>query len=449
MNIFRLKILFTVILLFGNTALILAQQTRAFSLEEARDYAVKNSYSVKNAAIDIDIAKKKVWETTSIGLPQVNANLDYNDFLKIPTSLIPGEFFEEAPGTFIPIQFGTKYNMNYGFTVSQLLFNGSYLVGLQTAKIYKQLSEQNLVQSEIEIQELVSNTYYLILIAEESKNILDSIYSNLNKTYFEIQQFYKEGFVELTDVEQMKLNVSNIENTIQPLERQIEVAYSLLKFQMGIDKNETISLSDKLDIIIAKTNFETLAASQLDINKNIDYKLLNTQEKLLAMNMKNQKATMLPTLAAFFNHTENAMRPEFNFFNGSGTWFPTTLWGISLEVPVFGSGQKLSRISQARMQLDQIKNTKILVEQGLHLEAETARSEVLSAMEKYNNEFDNVTISKKIYDKTLIKYKEGLVSSSELTTQHSQYLTAQSNYIKSVSELLTAKNKLDKILGNY
>jgi len=449
MRIFRIINLLFVFVVFGNSVVVFAQESRAFSLEEARDYAVKNSYSVKNAAIDVDIAKKKVWETTAIGLPQVTANLSYNDFLKIPTSLIPGEFFGSPPGTFIPIQFGTKYNVTYGYTVSQLIFNGSYLVGLQTAKIYKQLSDQGKNKSEIEVQELVSGTYYLILVAEESKNLLDSILSDLNKTYFEVQQFYKEGFVELTDMDQMKLNVANIENTIQPLERQIELAYNLLKFQMGIDMNEAISLTDKLGDIIAKTNFETISGQQLDINKNIDYKLLNTQEQLLYLNMQNQKATMLPTLAAFYNHTKNAMRQDFSFFDNNKTWFPTTVWGLALEVPVFGSGQKLARVSQARMQLDQIKNNKMLLEQGLDLEAKQARSEVLSAMEKYKNEFDNVDLTKKIYDRALIKYREGLVSSSELTLQHTQYLTAESNYIQAVSDLLSAKNKLDKILANY
>ena len=449
MKVNKIAHILLAILLLGFNTVAFTQNTMSFSLEQARDYAVKNNYAVKNAQIGVDMAKKKVWETTAIGLPQVTGSATVNDYIKIPTTLIPGDFIGLPPGQFVEIEFGTKYNATYGLTIGQLLFNGSYIVGLQTANIYKKLSDQNLEKSEADVKDMVTGTYYLVLVAEESKRILDSIYKNISRTYFEVQQFYKEGFVELSDVDQMKMNVTNLENKIEPLNKQIEVAYRLLKYQMGVDLDQDITLTDKLYDIIDKINFDALAAQPQDVNRNVDYKLLNTQEQLLFLNLKNEKAKLLPTLSAFYTTNRNAQRQEFDIFKGGQRWFPTTLMGVNLNVPLFGSGQKLARISQAKMQLDQIKNSKMQLEQGLELQATQARSELLSALIKYKNEHDNVITSKNIYDRTYIKYKEGLATSSDLYLQHTQYLTAQTNYIQAISDLLTAKNKLDKTLGNY
>ncbi len=430
---------------------------KGFSVEEARKYAVEHNYTVKNARIDNDIAKKKIWETTAIGLPQVKANLDYTNFLEIPTSLIPGEFFpppdDVPPGyvhpEFIELQFGTKHNATYGFTISQLLFNGSYLVGLQTSRIYKQLSVKNLEKTELDVQETVTNTYYLILLAEENKRLLDSTLANLRRIDFEINALYNEGFVEESDVDQMTLNVSNVTNLKNSLENQINLAYRLLKFQMGIELNEEIVLKENLDDIVQKVNYSGLSNQNFDVKSHIDYQILTAQERMLFMNMKNEQAQLLPTLAAFYNQTENAQRQKFNFFSGDENWFPTKIVGVTMEIPVFGSGQKLSKISQAKKQLDQIRNSKLMLEEGLQLKMSQAKTELSTAYNKFLAEQKSVNISKKIYDKSFIKFKEGLISSTELTQQQNQYISAQSNYIQALSELLTAKNKLDKILENY
>lgn len=447
-----LHLYFSFCLIFG-FGKISGQTTAAFSLEEARNYAVTNNYNVQNAKIDIEIARKKIWETTAIGLPQVNGSIDYNDFIKIPTMLIPGDFMPSEPGKpnpeFIEVQFGAKYNATLGLTASQLLFNGSYLVGLQTSKIFKRLSEQNLEKTELNVKEMVTQTYYLILVAQESEKLLDLNLADLNNLYYQIRELNKEGFVEETDVDQMKLNISTLENVKNSVQRQIKVAYNLLKFQMGIDLELRVALTENLKDIINRINFESLIAQNFNLIENIDYKLLNTREQLTFMNLKNEKAKLLPSLAAFYSYQENAQRQDFNFLKSGELWFPTTLVGLSLQVPIFGSWQKKAKIKQAQLSLEQVKNSKTLVEQGLLLEYKQAKAELENAVENFYQEKENIEISKKIYDKTVIKYKEGIVSSSDLTIQHNQFIASQSNYIQTVSTLLNTKNKLDKTLNKF
>ena len=247
----------------------------------------------------------------------------------------------------------------------------------------------------------------------------------------------------------MKLNISALKNVKNSIQRQIKVAYNLLKFQMGIDLELQVALTENLKDIIARINFESLIARNFNLSENIDYKLLNTQERLTFMNLKNEKAKLLPSLAAFYSHQENAQRQTFNLLKSGELWFPTTLVGLSLQVPIFGSWQKMAKIKQAQLSLEQVKNSKTLVEQGLFLEYKQAKAELENALENYYQEKENIEISKKIYDKTVIKYKEGIVSSSDLTIQHNQFIASQGNYIQTVSTLLNAKNKLDKTLNKF
>lgn len=448
-----IKIFMCVIFLYGAKAQVYGQEseTLSFSLEQAREYAINNNLEIKNADLDIRISQKKVWETTSSGLPQLNGSIEYNNFLDIATQLIPAQFFDPnaEPGEMAEVQFGTKHSATYGVTVSQLIFSGSYFVGLQTSKIYNQLSIQNKEKTVETIIETVNQTYYTILIAEESKKILDSTLINLNKTYFEITELNKEGFVEETDIDQMKLNVENLKNIISSLERQIDVAYLLLKYQMNIDNKKTITLSENLDIIISSINFDVLAVQKFDIGKNSDYKLVSTQELLSMKNLKNERSKYYPTVSGFYSYQRNAQRNKFNFFDGSEPWFPTSIIGLKAEIPIFSSGMRCSRVQQAKMELQKVQNSKSMIEEALIMQSEQARKELLNSLEMYKSDIDNVKISKKIYDRMLIKYKEGLSGSTDLITIHNQYLNSQSNYINSLSGLLNSKNQLDKILNNF
>ena len=421
---------------------------REFSLESAQEFAVTNSYDRKKSQLDIQTAQKQMRETLAIGLPQLESSIGYMNNLKLATVLIPN-FFEGKFDEMIAVQFGTQHNTNVNFMVSQLLFNGSYFVGLQAAKIYKQLANQNHERTKLNVIETVTNTYYLILVSTESEKILSGNLSNLEKTLYEVSELYKEGFVAETDADLVQISVTKLKNALQTINRQKDVALKLLKFQMGLDLNEEILLTDKLDKILERIDLDTLHSTGFNLEDNIDFNLLKTQERLTEMDLKNEKMKYLPTVAAFMTFQWNAMRNSFNFFNSDEKWYQTQLMGVNVNIPIFKSGAQKSRVQKAAIAVEQAKNAKQQAAEGLSLEAASAQSDLDSAYENYSHTQANMKLSNKVYDVTLVKYKEGVASSMDLTQAHNTLLLAQSEFIQAMSILLTAKNKMDRLNSNY
>jgi outer membrane protein TolC len=422
--------------------------SQTLSLAEAQEYAVKHSTSTQNARLDVSAAKKKIWETTASGLPQVNAKISYMNNLKIPTTLIPAEFLDPnaEPGTFIGVKFGTQHNATMELSVDQLVFNGSYIVGLQASRIYLRLSQERLAKSEIDVKETVTNTYYLILLAENNREFLETSLENLRKTLYETKEFHRVGFSADTDVDQLQLSVTDLENAVNSIKRQVEISYILLKFQMGFDLQKEIHLSQSLDEILKEINDQELLAAEFKLFDHIDYRMVDTQEKSFNLLLKREKSEYLPSISAFFSHSRMAMRDSFNFFS-KREWYPSSVVGLNINIPIFGSGMQSARVAQAKMELQKAANLKKQAADGLQLELLQSRSAFSDALEKKLGSKQNVDLAKKIYDNTLVKYGNGTASSLELTQAHNQYLTAESNYTRTVVDLLTAKTRLDKILN--
>jgi outer membrane protein TolC len=331
-------------------------------------------------------------------------------------------------------------------TVDQLIFNGSYIVGLQASGIYLRLSREQLKKSEIAVKESVTNTYYLILLAEDNKKMLESSLQNMKKTLEETKELYKAGFVADTDVDQIQLSVTDMENAVRSMDRQIEITYRLLKFQMGFELQKEIRLSQTLADILEEINSEELLTTKFNLFNHIDYRMVDTREKSLNLLLRREKTDYLPNISAFVTYSQMAMRDSFNFFSKE-KWYPTTAVGLSINIPIFSSGMRGARVAQAKMDLKKATNLKQQVAEGLELELLQARSTFTDGLEKTQSTKENVKLAKKIYDKTLIKYSSGTASSLELTQTHNQYLTAESNYTRVVVELLNAKTRLDKALN--
>jgi len=426
---------------------VLPQEPTAYSLSEARDYALQYNYDAQKSHLDLLAARKKIRETIGLGLPQISSTIGYTNNVELPTMLIP-DFFGD-PTEFIEIQFGTQHNANLGLQVQQLLFNGSYLVGLQTSRIFEQLATEGLERTRLDVVETVSQTYYLILVSQESQKIIQSNIGNLEKTLYEIREFYKEGFVEETDADVIQISVTALKNSLQNLEKQTETAFQLLKFQMGIDLSEEVRLSDGLEDIISAQDIEEALAGSFYLEKNIDYRLIQTQEELARMGLKNEKAQYWPTVAAFYSLAWAAQRNRWNFFDFENKWYRSQAIGLSLNIPLFKSGSQKARVQQASIALDQARKTVQQVSQGLLLEETQAKNDLSAAFENYVNVRDNMELARKVYDKTLIKYQEGLASSTDLTQANDRYLGTQSSYIQAMASLLNAKNKLDRLHSGY
>lgn len=462
----KIGLLLTAFMLFTCIALHAQEEKVEFSLEQAREFAMENSYILKNSRADIKAAKKKVWETTAAGLPQASVEGSYTYMLKVPEAsamfsglggMISGmmdkvnKLDNQLNGTPIPdpIPAGepvSESDLKWGATmdvkVTQLIFSGAYIVGLQASKTYRNITELLDKKNTDDVMESVFNSYVLVLIAEENRSILKTTHENLKKTLFEVTAMHKEGFTEDTDVDQLQLTVTNIENSLSMLDRQVELAYRLLKFQMGMDVSTDIKLTDKLNDLVISSNLATMANMNFDVNSNINYKLVSNQEEISHLNLKLSKTEYLPTVAAFYNHNENFNDKAFNMN-------PADVVGVSVSLPIFSSGQRIAKVGQARIEYDKAKRDKEKAVQGLILDFEQSKTNYLTSLDKYKNSRVGMNLSKKIFDKTTIKYKEGISSSLDLTQTQNQYLQSQSDYYNSILELFKNKNKLDKIIKKH
>lgn len=422
-----------------------AKAVQTFSLEQAQKYALENSPVLKNANLDLEIAKKKIWETTAIGLPQVSGKLSASYMLEMSPTIEQfaglGTLIGQLTGkpTEATSESDMKWGATFDLTVSQLVFSGAYFVGLQTTKAFKGLSEIAITKSKIDLAEQVSNAYHMVLVVQENKLIMDSLYTQTLKTVKEMEAMYKSGFVEETTVDQIKLTANNLKNMLLVMTSQIGVAKNLLRLQMGYDMSQEIVLTDKLDNAIANCVQLQLLSQSFSKDKNTDFLLIQNQTTLKKLQLRYQKTSLFPDVAAFYQY-------DHNFNENAMSFTPPQLVGLAVNIPIFGSGAKIARIKQAKYDLDKAQNTEFQVSQSLNLAYSQAQTTYSSAINKLDANKENLDLSKRIYNKTLIKFKNGVSSSMELTQAQTQLLQAQSTYYSTVLELVNAKNALEKLM---
>ncbi len=415
------------------------------SLEDAKKYAFDNNYDIINAMKEIEIARKKVTETTSIGLPQVSGSIAYNDFINIPTQLIPGEFFGEPAGTYIPVEFGTKYNMSFSATLSQLIFSGEYIVGLQASRTFVDFSQKQYEKMLIDLEHNVSMSYYFIQIAERNMRIIQSTIASLTEISEANTALYENGFIEDIDVDQVNLLLSDLNATLMDIENNLAVSKNMLKFQMGLKLENEIILTDDLDALLDLVDQEVLAQSGFDYRRNIDYQILQNQQALTNLNLKRYKSLYLPRLYAFVNYAENAQRNEWNFMDTNQEWFRTTIFGVQMDIPIWESGNRSAKINQVKIQLEQLEVTDNKLKAGLEIQFSTARNNFINAWKVFKNREQGLELSQKIYDRTRVKVLEGVSSSIELQQINNQYLDSEREYVMSILDLLNSKLELEKL----
>jgi outer membrane protein len=446
-NCAKIRILYTTLLslIFTGQAILGQQETDALklSLDEAQNYALNHNKMVINARADIEASKAALWETISAALPQVNASGSFTDNLKLMTTLLPGEFFG-MPGEKIPVTFGSQFNSSASIEASMLIFNAPLYIGIETTKLAQKLSQQNLEKSELDTKESVSSAYFLILVSEKSLELLDANIANLKETLASTRSMYSAGMAEQTDVDQMVSNVTMIENNRSSLERTIELNYNLLRFQLGVDANTEIILTETLEGLTEEINVDALLSQEFDHTQNIDYKLVEGQELMSSLAYKSEKASVLPTLAGFYNYGTNGMGDEISDLR----WFQNSMAGLSLSIPIIASGQRYAKIQKARINLEKARTTKDMVADQLLLQEKQLRYNLVNANLQYLSQKENVEVSERVYESTKNKYKQGMASSLDLTQANSQYLQAENNYVSALMNLLQTKVALDKLLNN-
>ncbi len=417
-----------------------------FSLEEAQQYAMENSYVLQNSRHDVTIAQKEVWQAISTGLPQVSGTANYNMFLSLPVSLIPGEFFGEEPGTYIPVKFGQDYNSDFGFTVNQQIFDGTYIVAVGSTQIYLDLARHANEKSEIDIRDAVAHAYYAVLIGEQNLEVMQENLDNVMQLYNETKAYYENGFREELDVDQMQLMVQNAENEIIKAEREIKIARTVLKYTMGYEIGSPILLSEELEDFVNPL-IARHTAPGFDFAGHIDYRLATTNMQVSEKMLRLEKAAFLPRLNSFYSYTKTAYGNKANLFQSDVSWFPSSLIGFQITMPIFSSGNKVVKVQQAKLEWMKAQNQRRLAESTLKKDYLTAVAEMETALEKYKNDGESLSLSEKILDKSKIKFQNGLISSTELAQLETQYIQTYGAYVGSTMQLLQAHQKLKKAAG--
>ncbi|HIE45982.1 MAG TPA: TolC family protein, partial [Flavobacteriaceae bacterium] len=404
-------------------------------------------YAVKNADLAIKAAKHKKWETTTMGLPQINASVDYQNFIKQPISLIPAEIFGGPLGEFAEVSFGTKQKVNASATLSQLLFDGSYLVGLQSAKVYLKISELAKIKTEKSIKEVTINAYGNVLLAKESITIIENNLKLINKTIHDTNEIYKNGFAEEQDVEQLQITKAILNNQLNKSKRLLVVAKNMLKITMGIEIKNPIILSDSLENLAVSQNDLKLYNTSFNVENNIDYQISKNSVTAKELFVKLEKSKYLPQLTAFLNYGATANNNDFTFINKDQRWFNSSLFGVSLNVPVFSSFKRNSRVQQAKIALIQEKNNLTQAEEKLKLQVESAKANYQFAIDNFNTNKQSLALAKRIEKKEKIKFFEGVGSSFNLTQAQNQLYLMQQQYLNSIVQIINTKIQLENALN--
>jgi len=434
-------------------------ETFSFSLKQAQEHAIKNNVDSKNTTLDMEIAKKQIWEITAAGLPQINAQANYQHLFKVPEMSLGGSTYLATnlpSGTNVtsdditnenvymgftpapPIQLGVKDNTTLDITVSQLIFSGEYIVGLQASKVFYQFSEQKKLKTELEIKEAVANVYAMALLIENNRDVMQKSLDNSKKTLSDMKQMLDQGLVENTDVDQIEFVTLTLQNGVSNLNRDLDFQMLNLKYVLGIPFSDKIVLTDKLESIAESIKLETLLATPFNINNNLDYQMMLNAEAISTLNLKREKSTYLPNLAAVYRHSAKMNKPEFDFA-------PTDVFQVSMNIPIFSSGMRNVKVQQKQLELQKTVNSRENLNNGLQLNYVNALNKLTQAYETYLNDQKNIELTKRIYDKTLTKFNEGIATSREITDNLAQYLTAQRSLYTSIFALFTAKNQLDKL----
>ena len=416
------------LMVFLTSGLLCAQvtpnQPQSLSLQEAIKFAIEHNKELQASKMNIELRNQFILESISQGLPQINGSLGYST-----------NFGYE-------VQFGEgvikmQDQSSLSASVSQLLFSGQWILGVQTSKIAKKIAAQQVDLTELDIKENIYNSYYTILVSERLMETIKQNLSNMDKILKHTDNMYQAGTVEVTDVDQIRITVGQLKNSLLAMQRTVDVNYNLLRLQLGIQAGTPVTLTDPLENFLTGDSFLKLAVQKFDINNNRQYQLMQTQEELQKKMVGLKKWAYAPDLSA--NYSYNYQIKKGGFMN-----IPHSA-NITLNIPVFSGLQRKAQLSQEKITLEQTSLNKSLLEDQLHLQEEQYKFNLTNALEDYNLQKENIEVAKKVLANYQRKYEVGAVSSLDLTQANNNYLQAENNYTSACLTLLQAQTQLEKL----
>jgi outer membrane protein len=416
-----------------------------FTLFEAQNYAIENAEQMKNAAIDIEIAQMKIVETRAIGLPQINAEGNFNHFINLPVQVVDGAFIGQ-PGTLVSFRAGTDYSVSGGVAVNQLIFDGSYLVGLQVSKFYKEFVATNVELTQEQVLLNVTKAYELALVSRENLRFMDSLVSSTEDLLNKQRELLALDLILQEDVDQINYAFITAQTNQVNAKYQYENALSFLKMTMAYPMGEPIELLDNLESVLSQALAEVSSENSVDGNIQLD--LLNKRLELSRYELKNTKFANLPSLGAFFQHKYDAYRNEFNFFDNNADWFEQTFVGVRLSVPIFSSGARWSRTQQAQLEIEKREFEINEYKRALQMQETQFINDLKSAKDKLKLQQENVRLATSIYKNSITRSEIGKENSLMVTQKYTQVISAQAQYVGAMVDVFNARLNIDKLYNN-
>ena len=434
-------------LLFFSFSVFSQNETLVFSLEEAIDYAHSNNKLALDSQSDVRMAELQKWETTATGLPQISADISYNNWIEQQISLIPAEFFGGMPGDFVEVAFGTQQTVNGTVTLKQKLFDGSYLVALQASKVYLEISKNAKEKTLSELRKVVTNAYGSVLLAEENISILDANIAVLEKSITELQKVYENGLTEAENIEQLQLTLSGLVSARNYNAILKNLAYEMFNLTLGLDIDISVNLTDRMEDLVVKVLLSPTETSNSSLENNIDFKIAVNNMRSNELLFKLEKSKALPTINAFINGGYAGNNNRFNFLDRSQKWFGASLFGVNMSVPLFSSWGRSAATQKAKIALEKSERALVNTRQELKIKIKRAQNELTFAQQDLETKKQAQNLAKRIEEKNQIKFFEGLASSFELSQAQTQLYTAQKQYMEAMLSVLNKHIALDVLLN--
>ncbi len=429
----NIKLLIAIILILFSTDGF-SQQKLSLSLQDARKYALEHNRALINSGYSIEKSQQALREAIANGLPQVNAAMDYSNALGAEITI---RFNENLPPSKIPIKPQSNLNLNVG----QLIFSGNYIVGIQTARLARDLSLMGREKTELEVLTQVSDAYHLVLVSEQLVKVLRQNVGNLQNLFDKTSVLLKVGVIEQTNLDLLSVQLNTLKNAVKSSERQLELATNLLRLPLGVGAETEIILTSSLNDALAFSKPEESLLRTFNIQQHIDYRMLSQQEFISRKMVDMSRAKALPTLSAYYRHTYKLIKPDFDMS-------PANVVGLQMNIPILSSGVRLSQIRQASLDLKTIQNNREMLNDQLKIQEKQVRFNFNNALDAYNNQKNNIEVSRRVYESLKRKYEQGLISGLDLINADNNYLRAETDYITSIMQLLSSNLQLKKLYGN-
>ena len=415
-----------------------------FKLDDCVVYAQKNNVQVKNALLAIDAQVQTNREIGAAAYPTVMTSSSVMDYTKIPVSLLPAQIFGGAAGTFIPVQFGTKFNANYGANFSQLLFDGQVFIALQARSTYLEMQRKNAALTEENIKANIYKIYYQLSASKTQLNILDANIERLSKLAHDAEVMYKNGFAEKLDVDKVNVQLNNLQTEKLKANNAVAIGYMGLKMLMGMPVKDSLVLTETINE--KDLTGDVLVENEFQYALRKDFQYLTTLKKLSEYNVKRYQLSNLPTVSVSGAYTKNAQRQKFDFFEG-GNWFTTSFFNLNVSLPIFNGGATMAKIRRTKIELQQVKNQMDAMKNNIDNEITQAKLNYISSVATVQFQKKNMQLAETVYAQTKKKFETGTGSNTEISASQADLVSAQNNYMNALYSALIAKVDFLKATG--